>query len=79
VHFKIKFTVPSLQTIIVFEIFFLRGEDNKKTITDAYNKLLINQFHDILPGSHIHPVYEGSFYIIAVAVKPFVIKLSCTK
>ena len=38
----------------------LRGEDNKKTITDAYKKLLINQFHDILPGSHIHPVYEDA-------------------
>lgn len=38
----------------------LRGEDNSKAITDAYKKLLINQFHDILPGSHIHPVYEDA-------------------
>lgn len=35
----------------------LRGEDNRQAITSAYKKLLINQFHDILPGSHIHPVY----------------------
>jgi len=38
----------------------LRGEDNTAEITDIYKKLLINQFHDILPGSHIHPVYEDA-------------------
>ncbi len=35
----------------------MRGEDNKEKITELYKKFLINQFHDILPGSHIHPVY----------------------
>ncbi|MBQ8503013.1 MAG: alpha-mannosidase [Clostridia bacterium] len=35
----------------------MRGEDNTEKITEAYKKLLINQFHDILPGSHIHPVF----------------------
>lgn len=38
----------------------LRGEDNTAEITDIYKKLLVNQFHDILPGSHIHPVYEDA-------------------
>ena len=38
----------------------LRGEDNREKITALYKKLLINQFHDILPGSHIHPVYEDA-------------------
>lgn len=38
----------------------LRGEDNTEKITSLYKKLLINQFHDILPGSHIHPVYEDA-------------------
>ncbi len=31
-----------------------------KRIRDTYKKFLINQFHDILPGSHIHPVYEDA-------------------
>ena len=35
----------------------LRGEDKREEITELYKKFLINQFHDILPGSHIHPVY----------------------
>ena len=26
----------------------------------CWKKLLLNQFHDILPGSHIHPVYEDA-------------------
>lgn len=38
----------------------LRGENNTEKITELYKKLLINQFHDILPGSHIHPVYEDT-------------------
>lgn len=38
----------------------LRGEDHREEITRLYKKLLINQFHDILPGSHIHPVYEDT-------------------
>ena len=38
----------------------LRGEDNQDEITEFYKKLLVNQFHDILPGSHIHPVYEDA-------------------
>ena len=38
----------------------MRGEDNQKQITELYKKFLINQFHDILPGSHIHPVFEDA-------------------
>ena len=38
----------------------LRGENIQKQITELYKKFLVNQFHDILPGSHIHPVYEDA-------------------
>lgn len=38
----------------------LRGDDNRDTLTVLYKKFLVNQFHDILPGSHIHPVYEDA-------------------
>ena len=38
----------------------LRGENNTEKITALYKKFLINQFHDILPGSHIRPVYEDA-------------------
>ncbi len=35
----------------------LRKENKRAEITELYKKFLINQFHDILPGSHIHPVF----------------------
>ncbi len=35
----------------------MRGDNNRDEITRLYKRFLINQFHDILPGSHIHPVY----------------------
>ncbi len=38
----------------------LRNENHTGKITALYKKFLINQFHDILPGSHIHPVYEDA-------------------
>ena len=38
----------------------MRGEDKTQEITELYKKFLVNQFHDILPGSHIHPVYEDA-------------------
>ena len=38
----------------------LRGENHTADLTEIYKKLLVNQFHDILPGSHIHPVYEDA-------------------
>lgn len=38
----------------------MRSEDKIEAITELYKKFLINQFHDILPGSHIHPVYEDA-------------------
>ncbi len=41
-------------------ISLMRGEDNNEKITELYKKFLVNQFHDILPGSHIHPVFEDA-------------------
>ena len=38
----------------------MRNENRADEIRQLYKKLLVNQFHDILPGSHIHPVYEDA-------------------
>ncbi len=38
----------------------LRNENITDEITELYKRFLINQFHDILPGSHINPVYEDA-------------------
>ena len=41
-------------------ISLMRGDNNQEKITELYKKFLVTQFHDILPGSHIHPVYEDA-------------------
>lgn len=38
----------------------MKNENNKDKITELYKRFLVNQFHDIIPGSHIHPVYEDA-------------------
>ncbi len=38
----------------------MKGLNNQQEINKLYKKFLINQFHDILPGSHIHPVFEDA-------------------
>ena len=46
---------------IVSTLRHLKGaEYPHEEIRDIYKKLLINQFHDILPGSHIAPVYRDA-------------------
>ena len=43
------------------EILCVMRDDNRQSeITELYKKFLVNQFHDILPGSHIHPVFEDA-------------------
>lgn len=37
-----------------------KEEIKEKNWEEIYKKFLVNQFHDILPGSHIHPVYEDA-------------------
>jgi alpha-mannosidase len=50
---------------------FLWGERYpQKPLTRAWKNVLLNQFHDILPGSSIHPVYRDAeeFYRRAAAI-----------
>lgn len=40
--------------------YILGGEYAKKQLHDAWECVLLHQFHDIIPGSSIHEVYEDS-------------------
>ena len=52
---------------IVSTLRHLKGTDYPHDeIKDLYKQFLVNQFHDILPGSHIHPVYEDAMEDYAV-------------
>lgn len=37
-----------------------KKEYPQKELTRLYKKMLVNQFHDILPGSHINPVFKDA-------------------
>jgi alpha-mannosidase len=53
---QLEFKLREVEILSVLRKF--SGESlSKHKIKDIYKKFLINQFHDILPGSHIHPVY----------------------
>lgn len=52
---KIEFKLRSAEMLSL-----MRKENRTSEITDIYKRFLVNQFHDILPGSHIHPVYEDA-------------------
>jgi len=52
----------------ISSIAFLLGKDiSQKSIKTAWEKVMLNQFHDILPGSSINPVYNDAkeFYLEA--------------
>lgn len=56
---RLEFALREVEILQVLR--YLSGEAYPaETIRDIYKKFLINQFHDILPGSHIHPVYEDA-------------------
>ncbi len=48
------------EIVSVIKHFKYGTEYPNETISDNYKKLMINQFHDILPGSHITPVYRDA-------------------
>ena len=52
-----------LRTAEIYSVFKYLNENISypgDTIRNCYKKLLLNQFHDILPGSHINPVYHDA-------------------
>lgn len=56
---KLEFMLRDAEMLSVFRM--IKGEKYPaEKIRECYKKLMINQFHDILPGSHITPVYRDA-------------------
>lgn len=56
---KLEFKLRDAEILSVSRM--LEGEKYPdKEIERLYKKVLLNQFHDILPGSHINPVYQDA-------------------
>lgn len=56
---QLEFALRELEIAAVLRL-LSGGAYPQEQIREIYKKVLINQFHDILPGSHIHPVYEDA-------------------
>lgn len=53
---RLEFKIRTAELLSVLRI--LKGVSYPADrLRDCYKRLLLNQFHDILPGSHIHPVF----------------------
>ncbi len=59
--FNRKSEVLLADTEKISSLAFLFGKEyNQKNLKKAWEKVLMNQFHDILPGSSINPVYKDA-------------------
>jgi len=62
---KCEILCQSAEKYSVINSVLLNGEYPKNSINSAWKKLLLNQFHDVIPGSSISKVYEDSFKMYA--------------
>lgn len=56
----LEFKLRETEMICAFATAFSGADYPAEELRACWKKLLLNQFHDILPGSHIHPVYEDA-------------------
>jgi len=57
---KSEFALAKAEALSYTDMLLLGGEYDKENLYEMWRKVLHNQFHDILPGSSIHEVYEGT-------------------
>ena len=55
---KSEFLYQKLETLCVMDKLIFGEEYPQETINAAWQNILLNQFHDIIPGSSIYEVYE---------------------
>ncbi len=57
---KAEFLMQTVEAAGVTDKLLLKGTYDKQAIYDSWQTILLNQFHDIIPGSSIREVYEDS-------------------
>ena len=66
---KTEFMLHNAEVLSVLNMLKHTGEYDKKTIDKTWKTVLLNQFHDVLPGSSIYPVYDDAFAMYETAQK----------
>ena len=57
---RLEYKLREAEMLCAFAAAFGGADYPAEELRACWKKLLLNQFHDILPGSHIHPVYEDA-------------------
>ena len=57
---KSEFLYQKAETLAVTDRLLLGGNYPQKKLADGWRTILLNQFHDIIPGSSVFEVYEDS-------------------
>ncbi|MBO6241671.1 MAG: alpha-mannosidase [Butyrivibrio sp.] len=57
---KLESKIRAAEILSLMRMITDKKEYPKTEIDKAYKKMLVNQFHDILPGSHINPVFKDA-------------------
>ena len=55
-----EFLCQEAETLSVWDTVKCGGEFDRKTLQESWKTILLNQFHDIIPGSSIKEVYDES-------------------
>ena len=64
---KTEFMLHNAKVLSVLNMLKRKGGYDKKTIDKTWKTVLLNQFHDIIPGSSVHDVYDDVFAMYETA------------
>lgn len=61
---KCEFLLQNAEKISVLSMLLADSEYNREIIDKSWKTVLLNQFHDVIPGSSIHEVYEDCYRML---------------
>ena len=64
---KTEFMLHNAEVLSVLNMLKRKGGYDKKTIDKTWKTVLLNQFHDVIPGSSVHDVYDDVFAMYETA------------
>ena len=64
---KTEFMLHNAEVLSVLNTLKRKGGYDKKTIDKTWKTVLLNQFHDVIPGSSVHDVYDDVFKMYEAA------------
>lgn len=64
---KTEFMLHNAEVLSVLNMLKRKGGYDKKTIDKTWKTALLNQFHDVIPGSSVHDVYDDVFKMYEAA------------